>query len=79
MASFLIRMNDFINTIELGSFVSIRREEVHYSRRFGFFGLVVRDEDRVFELVHRRASADLSCFGLLALVRSDFGWPDCMS
>jgi hypothetical protein len=34
--------------------------------------LVVADEDSVFEIVHRRASDDLSYFGLLEFVRFEF-------
>jgi hypothetical protein len=41
-------------------------------------GLVVRDEDSLFELVYRRASEDSAYFGLLALVRFEFLTEDCM-
>jgi hypothetical protein len=41
-------------------------------------GLVVLDEDSVFEVVHRRASADSSYFVLLELVRFEFLSDDCM-
>jgi hypothetical protein len=34
--------------------------------------LVVRDEDSVFDVVHRRASEDISYFGLLEFVRFEF-------
>jgi hypothetical protein len=40
--------------------------------------LIVEDEDSVFEVVHRRASADLSYFGLLEFVRFEFVSEDCM-
>jgi hypothetical protein len=40
--------------------------------------LVVEDEDSVFEIVHRRASADFSYFGLLEFVRFEFLSTDCM-
>jgi hypothetical protein len=40
--------------------------------------LVIRDEDWLFEIVHRRASADLSFFGLLEFVRFEFVSDDCM-
>jgi hypothetical protein len=41
--------------------------------------LVVKDEDSVFEIVHRRASADLSYLGLLEFVRFEFVSRDCMA
>jgi hypothetical protein len=41
-------------------------------------GLVVKDEDSVFEIVHRRASTDFSYFGLLEFVRFEFVSSDCM-
>jgi hypothetical protein len=41
-------------------------------------GLVVEDEDSVFEIVHRRASADHSYFRLLEFVRLEFVSVDCM-
>jgi hypothetical protein len=40
--------------------------------------LVVRDEDSVFQIVHRRASTDLSYFGLLEFVRFEFVSGECM-
>jgi hypothetical protein len=40
--------------------------------------LVVRDEDWVFELVHRRSSDDLSYFELLEFVRFEFVSDVCM-
>jgi hypothetical protein len=40
--------------------------------------LVVRDEDSVFEIIHRRASSDLSYFGLLEFVRFEFVSVECM-
>jgi hypothetical protein len=40
--------------------------------------LVHRDEDSLFEIVHRRASQDLTYFGLLALVRFEFLSDECM-
>jgi hypothetical protein len=40
--------------------------------------LLVRDEDSVFEVVHRRASHDLSYFGLLEFVRFEFLSVECM-
>jgi hypothetical protein len=42
-------------------------------------GLVVQDEDSVFDVVHRRSSADLSYFGLLELVRFEFLSEDCIT
>jgi hypothetical protein len=41
--------------------------------------LVVRDEDSVFEVVHRLASSDNSYFGLLEFVRFEFVSVDCIS
>jgi small GTP-binding protein len=40
--------------------------------------LVLRDEDSLFELIHRRASEDSSYFRLLEFVRFEFVSPDCM-
>jgi hypothetical protein len=40
--------------------------------------LVATNEDSVFEVVHRLASADLSYFGLLEFVRFEFLSGDCM-
>jgi hypothetical protein len=40
--------------------------------------LVVRDEDSVFDVVHRLASSDVSYFGLLEFVRFNFVSVDCM-
>jgi hypothetical protein len=40
--------------------------------------LVVRDEDSVFDVIHRRSSEDLSYFGLLEFVRFEFVSGDCM-
>jgi hypothetical protein len=40
--------------------------------------LVLADEDSLFEIVHRRASEDLSYFGLLEFVRFEFLSDDCM-
>jgi hypothetical protein len=40
--------------------------------------LVLADEDSLFEVVHRRASEDLSYFGLLEYVRFEFLSDDCM-
>jgi hypothetical protein len=40
--------------------------------------LVVEDEDSLFELIHRRASADLSYFGLLEFIRFEFLSAECM-
>jgi hypothetical protein len=40
--------------------------------------LVALDEDSIFEVVHRRASEDLSYFGLLELVRFEFLSGECM-
>jgi hypothetical protein len=40
--------------------------------------LVVRDENSVFEIVHRLASKDPSYFGLLEFVRFEFLSDDCM-
>jgi hypothetical protein len=41
--------------------------------------LVLQDEDSLFEIVHRRASEDLSYFGLLEFVRFEFLSDDCMT
>jgi hypothetical protein len=41
-------------------------------------GLVVANEDSLFEIVYRLASADLSYFGLLEFVRFEFLSSDCM-
>jgi hypothetical protein len=41
--------------------------------------LIVGDEDSVFEIVHRLASADLSYFRLLEFVRFEFVSTDCMT
>jgi hypothetical protein len=41
-------------------------------------GLVLQDEDSVFEVIHRRASEDLSYFGLLEFVRFEFLSMECM-
>jgi hypothetical protein len=41
--------------------------------------LVAQDEDSVFTVVHRRASEDLSYFGLLEHVRFEFLSEDCMT
>jgi hypothetical protein len=41
--------------------------------------LVLADEDLLFEVVHRRASADLAYFGLLEFVRFEFLSEDCMA
>jgi hypothetical protein len=41
-------------------------------------GLVLEDEDSLFEIVHRRASADLSYLVLLEFVRFEFVSGDCM-
>jgi hypothetical protein len=40
--------------------------------------LVAQDEDSVFEIVHRRASDDLTFFGLLEFVRFEFVSESCM-
>jgi hypothetical protein len=40
--------------------------------------LIVRHEDSIFEVVHRRASEDLSYFPLLEFVRFEFLTVDCM-
>jgi hypothetical protein len=40
--------------------------------------LVVRDEDSIFEVIHRLASADISYFGLLEFVRFEFLSVECM-
>jgi hypothetical protein len=41
--------------------------------------LAVRDEDFLFDFIHRRASDDLSYFGLLEFVRFEFVSADCMA
>jgi hypothetical protein len=41
-------------------------------------GLVLQDEDSLFEVIHRLASVDLSYFGLLEFVRFEFVSDDCM-
>jgi hypothetical protein len=41
-------------------------------------GLVLQDEDSLFEVIHRRASTDLSYFGLLEFVRFEFLSDHCM-
>jgi hypothetical protein len=40
--------------------------------------LVLEDEDSVFDIIHRRASDDLTYFGLLENVRFEFLSTDCM-
>jgi hypothetical protein len=42
-------------------------------------GLVIQDEDSIFDFIHRLASDDLSYFGLLEFVRFEFLSDDCMS
>jgi hypothetical protein len=42
-------------------------------------GLVIRDEDSLFEFIHRRVSEDLSYFGLLEFVRFEFLSDECMA
>jgi hypothetical protein len=41
--------------------------------------LVLEDEDSLFDIIHRRASEDLSYFGLLECVRFEFLSADCMT
>jgi hypothetical protein len=41
--------------------------------------LLVTDEDSVFAIIHRRASVDLSYFGLLEFVRFEFVSSECMT
>jgi hypothetical protein len=41
-------------------------------------GLILHDEDSLFEVIHRRSSADLSYFPLLEFVRFEFLSDDCM-
>jgi hypothetical protein len=43
-----------------------------------YSGLVVRDEDSVFEVIHHLASDGLSYFGLLEFVRFEFLTTECM-